>query len=224
MIIGVSGKKRHGKGTISAILQAEYGFLGVDFADSLRGDMAVLNPIVGQWGYWETSDEVIDDKPAHGFSEPITYNQAIGRFGYERAKEEYPEIVRLLQVYGTDVGRDRIDTNLWCDRWSTVVEDIESTPGTCHIVVSDVRFQSEVSAIADRWWGHNHHFIGVVRPGYIHDPKADGHKSEILPELPGEKCTIIEASTVESLTEQLHIVMERLGFTRSSEHTHTKGS
>jgi hypothetical protein len=210
MIIGVSGKKRHGKGTVAGILVAEYGFVQHDFADALRGDMAVLNPVVGIF-------HSEDDWGEH-YAQLVRYQDAVNKHGYEQAKEIFPEIVRLLQVYGTEVGRNRVSEWFWAERWVHTLDELDRKT---NIVVSDVRFESEVRIVQHMGLDFDSsYFLGVHRPGYVHDANADQHSSEQLPELPDERSTIIEASSVESLTEQVHIVMARLGFER---HTNSEG-
>ena len=50
-----------------------------------------------------------------GATERVTYREAIEERGYTEAKAEFPEVRRLLQVFGTEVGRDLFGENVWVD-------------------------------------------------------------------------------------------------------------
>ncbi len=169
MIVGLTGWKRHGKGTAGQVLVEEFGFVQVDFTDALNDMLMVLNPIVGTWGSTDWN---------HDYDEPIHYRQAIETYGYEQAKEVYPEIVRLLQVFGTDVGRKMIDPDIWIDQWTKRI-----VPLVCegkNVVTTNVRFDNEahrIMAIATEL-GQGHKIWKCIRPGYIHDPEAHKHRSE----------------------------------------------
>jgi dephospho-CoA kinase len=120
MIIGLSGYAQSGKDTIAQILVEDYGYSRIAFADIIRTAVYRLNPIVSLEGL----------RLAH----------LVDLEGWDIAKQ-LPEVRRLLQVMGSEVGRDMIDPQIW----------VEITLGTAHrkdkIVISDVRFRNEAEEI-----------------------------------------------------------------------------
>lgn len=123
MIIGLSGYAQVGKDTVANILVEEYGYSKIGFADIIRNACYRLNPIVTLEGL----------RLAH----------LVNIEGWEVAKQ-IPEVRRLLQVMGTEVGRDLIDPQIW----------VELTLSNCQnsdkIVISDVRFRNEAEEIKFR--------------------------------------------------------------------------
>lgn len=121
MIIGLSGYAQSGKDTCADYISSEYDFVKVSFATALRDCIWVLNPYVGGSG--------------------LRYQDALQTFGYESAKHKFPEIRRLLQCMGTEVGRNILGPEVWVNalmRNLTVGYDY---------VISDVRFPNEYNAI-----------------------------------------------------------------------------
>lgn len=120
-IIGLIGFPRSGKDTVAKLLEP-YGFVRVAFADKLREALYVLNPIV------ETQPEV------------SRYQDVLIQYGYDKAKA-LPEVRRLLQYLGTEVGRNIIGKNVWVDAALREAEKHE------RVVITDVRFHNEVHAV-----------------------------------------------------------------------------
>ena len=98
-IVSFSGKKQFGKSTASQFLVDNYGFVNLGFADELKNHMLILNPYVDVDGY-----ELEDGAYRLDF--------LIEKYGWDVAKEEFPEIRRLLQVYGTEVVRNNFGENV----------------------------------------------------------------------------------------------------------------
>ena len=132
-VIGLHGYARSGKDTVAEFLKP-HGYQRLAFADRLRECMYALDPIVGcdthgrLWRLQEVVDEV----------------------GWDEAKgvtlsEEGPEIRRLLQVFGTEVGRQLIKDSLWVD---IVLKQIQGRDIVGHrFVITDVRFPNELEAL-----------------------------------------------------------------------------
>lgn len=124
MIIGLSGYAQAGKDTVAAILVERYGYTRLGFADIIKKACYHLDPIINLDGM----------RLAH----------AVDKYGWDTAKS-IPEVRRLLQVMGSEVGRDLIDAQIW----------IELTMFNVHpedkIVISDVRFRNEAEEIK---WRH----------------------------------------------------------------------
>jgi hypothetical protein len=124
MIIGLSGYAQSGKDTVAQILVEDYGFTRLAFADIIKKAMYTLDPIINLDGL----------RLAH----------AVEKYGWDGVKS-LPEVRRLLQVMGSEIGRDLIDPQIW----------VELTMHNVHpndkIVISDVRFRNEAEEIK---WRH----------------------------------------------------------------------
>lgn len=120
MIIGLSGYAQVGKDTVAQILVEDYGYTRIGFADIIKKAAYVLDPII-------TLDGM---RLAH----------AVDKYGWEGSKQ-VPEVRRLLQVLGSEVGRDLIDPQIWVEITMHAVHPDDK------IVVSDVRFSNEAEEI-----------------------------------------------------------------------------
>jgi hypothetical protein len=120
MIIGLSGYAQVGKDTVAQILVEEYGFTRIGFADIIKKAAYILDPLITMDGM----------RLAH----------AVDKYGWEGSKQ-VPEVRRILQVLGSEIGRDLIDPQIW----------VELTMHSVHvddkIVISDVRFRNEAEEI-----------------------------------------------------------------------------
>lgn len=119
MLIGLYGKARSGKTTVSDYLQREHRFGDLSFAHPLKALVAELFDMTLDQLYDETLKEKID----------LRYGMS-------------PR--RILQHLGTDVFRE-IYPNIWVDHLIRRYRKIKS-PGL-RFVVSDVRFKNEKEAI-----------------------------------------------------------------------------
>jgi hypothetical protein len=141
MIIGLSGYARSGKDTAADHLVGKHGFTRYSFAAPMKEAMYRLNPIV--------SSDAIGN---------FRYKDLVDVYGLDKAKESHPEIRRLLQVFGTEVGRDMFGENFWVDlALSSAKEDL--------VVISDVRFKNEadgIKAAGGQVWRINRVGIGPV--------------------------------------------------------------
>jgi hypothetical protein len=122
MIIGLSGYARSGKDTVAQYLASTYDFSQYSFAEPIKKAVYTLNPKI--------------DKRTH-------YADIVDEYGLEAAKSAHPEIRRLLQVFGTEVGRKMFGENFWVD---LCLNNIRSE----RAVISDVRFPNEAEAIRNK--------------------------------------------------------------------------
>lgn len=129
-VIGITGVARSGKDTVAKILTNTHPeFVHINFADTLRELAVAVNPVVD----WNMDGG------------PLYYNEAIERYGYERAKDSKPELRRFLQRMGTEGGRQVLKETIWTDKWfekaTAAIEQGKS------VVTSDVRFLNEAQVI-----------------------------------------------------------------------------
>jgi hypothetical protein len=132
MIIGLSGYAQSGKDTVAELLCLNYGFKRISFALPMRDAIYTLNPIV------EGGNRVAD---------------LVDEYGWDIAKA-VPEVRRLLQVFGTEVGRKLFGETFWIDQAFKRAEEYQ------RVVFSDVRFPNEAKAIQQRSgdvWRINRH-------------------------------------------------------------------
>ena len=77
------------------------------------------------------------------FAAPL---KAIAReLGWDGRKDEGGR--RILQILGTDIGRNLIDKDIWVKKWVEQVEKDNSVFEADFIIADDMRFQNEVDAI-----------------------------------------------------------------------------
>ncbi|HLS33076.1 MAG TPA: hypothetical protein VK039_05770, partial [Brevibacterium sp.] len=101
--------------------------------------------------------------------EVVRLSLEVERLGWERAKDAYPEVRRLLQAYASEAVRDVVGADAWLRLGLDALrvnrdEDMRT-------VFTDVRFPNEVDALR----AHG------VRMVYVHRPSAsaaNGHISE----------------------------------------------
>lgn len=191
-IIGLSGYARSGKDEAAKVLVEEFGFKRVAFADKLREVLYALNPIIevdahsdGEGGIRKVRSylqDLINEYGWHGYKET--------RFG--------PEIRRLLQRLGTEAGRQTLWDSIWIDAALT------GHPEDARLVVSDMRFPNEKSAIESR----GGKTLRISRAGV---GPANQHASEVS--LDGDKfdCTINNDGTLEEYRAKIREFANNLG-------------
>jgi hypothetical protein len=155
ILIGLGGYLRNGKDEVADELVAEYDFTKYGMSDPLNEALLTLNPWIPVSGShaWKHYDTLHDD------------------VGYVEAKKN-PEVRRLLQMLGTDVGRNMIDQNVWTTIARKKIQaDLDQGK---NVVITAIRFPNEVEMVGEMGgvlaWVH--------RPGEEFQPKPDAHASE----------------------------------------------
>ena len=169
MIIGLAGYARSGKDTVAALMK---GYERRAFADEIRSCLMALNPLVA------TNEHLAE---------------VVKRQGWDAAKVTSPEIRRLLQVMGTEVGREMIHPDLWVQ---LAIKDLESGD---KVIFTDVRFVNEAKAIK-RLGGS---IWRVNRPGV---EALNLHPSETSMDHFGYDLIINNYGTLEELKLQLPVM------------------
>lgn len=145
MIIGLSGYKQSGKDALADEL-VKLGFTKLGMSDILHECMLTLDPIV------QVKNGGV-----------VRYSTLVDEVGYVAAKEA-PEVRRLLQVFGTDIGRNMLGENVWVDAVALKLDRMQGD-----IVLTGVRFPNEAAMIEDLGL-----LVRVERPGFT----GDSHESE----------------------------------------------
>lgn len=173
MIIGLSGYARSGKDTVAELLRLNYEFRRISFADPMREAILTLNPKI----------------------DSITHvSHMVEDYGWEIAKTN-PEVRRLLQVFGTDVGRKMFGENVWIDMAFKHIQ-----PGE-RLVVADVRFPNEAEAIKARGGK-------VIRVNRHNHSAVNSHKSEIAMDNYMFDHVIYNDGTLDDLADNVFMLMK----------------
>lgn len=173
MIVGLSGYARTGKDTVAGILIEHYGFERRAFADVLRQSIYRLNPMTGN---------------------TVRVANLVDEYGWEVAKAN-PEVRRLLQVMGTEVGRELFGADVW------VKQAMKDLPE--RTVFTDLRFPNEATAIRKRGgtvWR-------VSRPDV---DAINGHESERAMDNYAFDAWVKNDSNIDYLRHQVAFIMEAL--------------
>lgn len=175
MIIGLSGYAQSGKDTVAELLCLNYGFKRISFALPMRDAIYTLNPFVND------SNRIAD---------------LVDEYGWDVAKAN-PEVRRLLQVFGTEVGREIFGETFWIDQAFKRASEYE------RVVFSDVRFPNEADAIkqssGDVWRINRHN----------HQP-VNEHKSEHAMDNYMFKHVIYNDGTLDDLSDEVFMLAREL--------------
>ncbi len=178
MIIGLMGQKQSGKDTVADILGLDYGFMKIAFADALKDSLIAFDPWLVQ--------------PAERLS------VLVKREGWDVVKGKYPEVRKMLQRLGTDVGRDILGEDIWTRIMRTKLE--QAIANGADVVIPDVRFLNEAQTVLD----YGGTLVRIARPGL---PDEDMHVSEhewrrVMPDL-----LINNDGTFEELREAVSLMI-----------------
>lgn len=156
--IGLGGHLRSGKDTVADRLVAEHGFTKLGMSDALHEAMLALDPIIA---YRHVATGRF----------PLRYSDSISDIGYVSTKKEHPEVRRLLQKLGTEVGRDMIGENTWVDIIARKVDALLKDGRD--VAVTGIRFPNELRMV--RSLGGT--AVWVDRPG-LDSASPAAHASE----------------------------------------------
>lgn len=199
-LLGLLGKKRTGKNTAAKHL-ARFGYKEAAFADPLRDMALAIDPVVGTTRDAETGDTRL-----------LYYSEALTIYGYEKAKEHFPEFRRFLQRLGTEGVRDVLGRQyglrdlIGGDVWPVLAElrIIKAQGKGESLVFTDVRFPNE-AALIER---HDGYTVRVERPGIA--PTGDNHPSETALDDYTPLRTIINPSTPTGMSEAVDELIDSL--------------
>jgi hypothetical protein len=134
--IGLIGKARSGKDSAAGHLVRRFAYTRLAFADPLKEYALRVNPYVKTY---------TDTWGGHGDGyERLT--DVISAVGWERAKDEYPEVRRLLQSIGQ--AQREADADYWVNVMRRSLNGAEKW--NMPVVVSDVRYRNEALMLRSR--------------------------------------------------------------------------
>lgn len=158
--VALLGKSRSGKDTVAGFLAKHAGYTRLAFADRLKGAALRTNP----WITYETNADWDDSLSA------VRLADLVQRLGWERAKDQFPEVRRLLQEYGQTVRE--MDPRFWIRPVATQL--MNGTVWNMPAVVTDVRYRNEVDTLREL----GAVVVRVIRPGAGLSGEAANHSSE----------------------------------------------
>ena len=180
MIIGLSGYAQTGKDTVANYLISDYGYRRVAFADPIRKALYKLNPIISL-----------------GEFAGVHLAQAVDGLGWEEVKQASPEARRLLQVMGTEVGREMFGDDFWVNQAMRGVSKFDK------IVFTDVRYPNEYKAIKLQ----EGRMIRLTKPSVI---AVNDHSSESALDNHGFDGIIVNDGSIEELHRNIDLFMKEL--------------
>lgn len=144
LVIGVGGRLTAGKDAFADHLVDQHGFVKLGMSDTLAEALYRLNPIVERG--WDTSDYPIK-----------RYQDLVDEVGYVEAKKN-PEVRRLLQVLGTEVGRQLLGENIWVEAAKKKI--LEEAEAGRDVVITGIRYANELRMVE---------YLGSTTfdPGYV---------------------------------------------------------
>ncbi|OKI00151.1 hypothetical protein A6A06_23585 [Streptomyces sp. CB02923] len=163
--IALIGRARSGKDTLAARLVNAHRYTRIAFADPLKDMCLSVDPIVAY-------------EPSGYGPLPTRLSAVVQRYGWERAKDRFPEVRRTLQKAGQAV-RDG-DAGHWLSLAldKVVVADTWRLP----VVISDCRYPNEAEALKARGF----RLVRVLRPdvngsGAAHESETalDGYPADV---------------------------------------------
>ncbi|MFD4234297.1 hypothetical protein [Streptomyces sp. NPDC058542] len=164
--IGIIGRARVGKDTVGQWLVNNRGYRRIGFADPLKEAALKLDPIIhataersSTYGY---GGEIVPvwDTETHPLSDIVR------RMGWEAAKDEFPEVRRILQELGAAVRA--IDEDFWLRAAMRRVQ--EANEAGVPAVITDVRYPNEAASLRRAGF----HLVYIERP----DVEQLVHESE----------------------------------------------
>lgn len=176
-IIGLNGVARAGKDTVAGILHDIYGYEIFSYSETLNDALIALNPFIA---------------PGDGAGH-LRYADAVEFEGYEVAKER-PEVRRLLQAMGTEVGRNMFGQNIWVDALMKKI-------GNEKAVITNVRFPNEAEAV----WSRGGQVWEIYRPGFV---PANGHISDTALEAVRKDAVIFNDGDIPTLAQKVIATMD----------------
>ena len=177
MILSLSGYAGAGKDTFAAFLIQDFGFKRYAFADTLRTALEILDPGVVAWGQY------------------TSLRRLVRTYGWEVVKRDHPEVRKMLQVLGTEVGRELLGEDIWVEATFKKIK----AEGAERVVITDCRFPNELAWVKVSKGSS----VWIDRPG---TGAVNGHSSESA--LAGIDFDYTFINDAQSLTEMRQRVSE----------------
>lgn len=168
MIIGLTGKKGSGKSEVAKYLTRAEDYTEISLAEPIREALYRLDPIIE--GVETSNGGVVH----------VGLCDVIDAIGWDAAKREYPEVRRLMQVFGTEVGREQFGPDVWVHKAYEAILNVPFAPlRERNVVISDVRFFNEANSVQGlNWLDGGPGVIVRVESDVVGEGDGDSHASE----------------------------------------------
>lgn len=161
-IIGLGGYATSGKDAVADFLVEHGGWEKTYMSKPLERALLILNPFVYRTvqdeGSFQETENTTDGRRTPGWKPWERYSELHDRVGYEQSKKN-PEVRRLLQILGTEVGREMFGNDVWVDLMADDVRDIVARGKSA--VITGIRYENELRAIRNM----GGRVVWVSRPG-----------------------------------------------------------
>lgn len=175
-LIGIGGVAESGKDAVADILVEHHGFYKTYMSKPLEKALLTLSP----WIFCSLpalrigEDSTVRDLVRKKLTEVGVFEKFLSYFDvrqvltYDESKQIH-DVRRLLQVLGTEIGRDMFGADCWV---KLAAKDIhEHLNADQDVVITGIRFHNELRMIhefsGEAWW--------VSRPGYA---PVNSHSSD----------------------------------------------
>ncbi|MFF1417625.1 hypothetical protein [Streptomyces sp. NPDC058280] len=193
--IGIIGRARVGKDTAGQWLVANRGYRRIGFADALKEAALKLDPIVETYALHSPTEAV-----------ERRLSDLVQAVGWEGAKDDVPEVRRILQELGMAIRA--IDEEFWLRAALKTVT--EANEDGVPVVITDVRFPNESDSLRRAGF----HLVYIDRPGV---PQLD-HESEGALTAEDADFRVMNSATVDDLHAEIELVMSTVHMIESRRH------
>ncbi|MFM9669326.1 deoxynucleotide monophosphate kinase family protein [Streptomyces galilaeus] len=144
--IALTGLARSGKDSVATRLVEHHGYVRVAFADKLKEAALKVDPMIPFPRY--------SGQEQHH----MRLSAVVATYGWERAKDLFPEVRRFLQCYGQTV------REMYSEFWITAARPAirEAWGSGRPVVVTDVRYANEADFLRNRL---DFGLVRITRPG-----------------------------------------------------------
>jgi hypothetical protein len=185
-VIGILGKKQHGKDTIANYMVEKYGYIRVAFADAIK-DMLKCS--------FRFSEEQLNGN----------LKETIDEFWQIKPRQ-------VLQFVGTELFRDKmgellphVETNFWVFIIKKKIHDTLKVNPSAKFVISDCRFENEVNFIKEM----GGQVIRVVRPTVENNTESNHSSEKYIDDLPFD-FKIVNNASLDKLHSNVDIIISSL--------------
>ena len=196
LMIFLNGNIGSGKNEVASYLSSRYGFSQYAFGEKIREGLYALNPYL----------------KVDGFIRGSTVREEVNALGWDRAKREIPEIRRLLQVFGTEAGREIHGENAWAKLVNATMNPCnDSRPA----VVSDLRFPSEFEYFKGRysaWSKFLLQIIHITKPDVTNQEVHVSESMDVEAEFPGYVRELSNDGNIKDLHAKVDAILFQLVF------------